>query len=128
MLHQAAKPSEVVGQKIAGESSGLSAATWVANVKIMKMAEKSQCYYKLADYVNANRISWPDCDIETKASLTEELEYVKEKDVDSDGKRYVMSKKQVKELINRSPDISDAVMLRMWFELLSFGGIKAKAL
>jgi hypothetical protein len=35
---QAAKPSEVMGPKIVGKSSGLSAATVVANVEIMKMA------------------------------------------------------------------------------------------
>ena len=45
MLHQAAKPSEVVGQKIAGKSSGLSATTGVANVEIMKMADNCNIYF-----------------------------------------------------------------------------------
>ena len=41
ILRQAAKSNKVVGSKIAEKSSGLSAATGVANVEIMKMAALS---------------------------------------------------------------------------------------
>jgi hypothetical protein len=78
---------------------------------------KSQCYYKLADYIQQNLISWIDIDVETKNKVIEELEQVKRDKVDDDGKLAVLSKKKIKELINRSPDISDALMLRMFFEL-----------
>lgn len=78
---------------------------------------KSQCYFKLAEAINANKISWLEIDIQTKQSLTEELEVIKRKDIDKDGKLAVLSKDKVKELINRSPDISDAMMLRMYFEV-----------
>jgi hypothetical protein len=47
LASQAAKPSEVVGSKSAGQSSGLSAATGVANVEIMKMARGRSTVYKL---------------------------------------------------------------------------------
>ena len=39
---QAAKPSEVVGSKSVGKSGGLSAVTGVANVEIMKMADRTR--------------------------------------------------------------------------------------
>lgn len=88
---------------------------------------KSQCYYKLADFISNNKISWLDIDIETKQKLIEELEQVKRDNVDGDGKLSVLSKKKVKELINRSPDISDGMMLRMYFELAIPLTTKAKS-
>lgn len=76
---------------------------------------KSQCYFMLADKINAGEIYIADSSVQEK--LTEELEQVKQKDVDTDGKRAVVSKDQVKALIGRSPDISDCLMFRMYFEL-----------
>jgi phage terminase large subunit len=37
--------------------------------------------------------------------------------MDKDGKRQVLPKDKVKELIGRSPDFSDTLMMRMWWEL-----------
>lgn len=76
---------------------------------------KSQCYFMLADKINAGEIFITDQSIKEK--LTEELEQVKQKDVDTDGKRAIVSKDHVKQLIGRSPDISDCLMFRMYFEL-----------
>jgi hypothetical protein len=45
------------------------------------------------------------------------LEQVKRKDIDKDGKLSVLPKEKIKELIGRSPDYSDALMMRMWFVL-----------
>lgn len=78
---------------------------------------KSQCYFKLAEIVNANEI-YVNCDDPTiKQQLVEELEQVKQKDMDKDGKKAVIPKDKVKELIGRSPDISDTLMMRMVFEI-----------
>lgn len=78
---------------------------------------KSQCYYKLADMINERKI-YVNCDnLETKEKLSEELEQVRLKDVDSETKIAIVSKKEVKERIGRSPDISDAIMMRMYWEL-----------
>ena len=53
-----------------------------------------------------------------KEDLIEELEQVKAKDPDSDEKRlYLTPKEKVKEQIGRSPDYSDALMMRFIFEL-----------
>lgn len=78
---------------------------------------KSQCYFKLAEYINANKI-YIDCeDVIIKPLIIQELEQVKQHNMDKDGKRAIIPKDKVKELIGRSPDFSDALMMRMHFEL-----------
>lgn len=73
---------------------------------------KSQCYFKMADLINSKDIlisvrgEWEE-------KLSEELETVKEKDPDNDGKKSVISKEEAKQLLGRSPDYADALMLRM---------------
>lgn len=78
---------------------------------------KSQCYFKLADIINASElyIQMPTTDIQ--ARLIEELEQVKQHDMDKDGKKKVVPKDKVKEVLGRSPDISDMVMMRMLPEI-----------
>ncbi len=77
---------------------------------------KSQCYFLLADYINRGMIScYQNISVEIKEILTEELEQVKRKDIDKDGKLAIIPKEDVKELLGRSPDFSDAMMMRMYF-------------
>jgi len=78
---------------------------------------KSQCYFKLAELVNGGKIYVNCPDIDIKSHLIEELEQVKQKDMDKDGKKAVIPKDKVKELIGRSPDLSDSLMMRMVFEI-----------
>jgi phage terminase large subunit len=78
---------------------------------------KSQCYYKLAEIINEGQILIKDESPELKKNLVEELEQVKKKNWDKDGKLQIMSKDEVKSIIGRSPDFSDALMMRMVFEL-----------
>lgn len=87
---------------------------------------KTQCYYKLAELINNNKLSWINIDIENKELLIEELEQVKAKDYDKDGKLFILSKEKVKELIGRSPDISDAMMLRCYFEISKQNSLKTR--
>lgn len=76
---------------------------------------KSQCYFHLAELVNRKGLYIVD---QThREDIIEELEQVKQKDMDKDGKKMVVPKDQVKELIGRSPDFADALMMRMYFEL-----------
>jgi hypothetical protein len=78
---------------------------------------KSQCYYRLADRINKNGI-YIECDDEdTKRLIVEELEQVKQKELDSDMKKGVLPKDKVKEFLDRSPDFADAIMMREYFEL-----------
>ncbi|HXS57495.1 MAG TPA: hypothetical protein VN726_15290 [Hanamia sp.] len=78
---------------------------------------KSQCYFRMAERINRNEL-YLECDSdEVKQWIIEELEQVKQKALDSDLKKGVVPKDKVKELIGRSPDFSDAIMQREWFEL-----------
>lgn len=76
---------------------------------------KSQCYFKLADCINKNEMYFPIDDEDIQTKVTEELEQVKRKDIDKDGKLSIIPKEQVKQVLGRSPDFSDAMMLRMYY-------------
>jgi hypothetical protein len=80
---------------------------------------KSQCYFKLASRINEAGIyiePWVMTETEQEDTV-EELEHVKQKSMDSDGKRAVLGKDEIKELIRRSPDNADVLMMREYFEL-----------
>lgn len=78
---------------------------------------KSQCYYKLAEMINKGEV-WIQ-DNSYQELIVQELEVVSMKDVDKDTKLAVMSKDKIKEHIGRSPDIADALMMRVYFQLSS---------
>jgi hypothetical protein len=79
---------------------------------------KSQCYFKLAERINQGGLLITEEDYSTKALIIEELEQVKQDKMDHDGKRRVIPKHKVKEYIGRSPDYSDALMMREYGELV----------
>lgn len=76
---------------------------------------KGQCYYKLADIVN-NKELYISVELseEEDEAIKQELEQVKAKNIDKDGKKELVSKEEVKRIIGRSPDYSDSLMLRMF--------------
>ena len=76
---------------------------------------KSQCYFKLAELVEHHKVYCYE--FEYKDLLIQELEQVRMKDPDKDGKLRVEGKEKIKENIGRSPDFSDAMMMRMIFEV-----------
>ena len=78
---------------------------------------KSQCSYGMADIVNQNLLYLKSVDESVKALIIEEMELVKQKSVDNDLKRGVVPKEKVKEILGRSPDFWDSIMMRYWFEL-----------
>jgi phage terminase large subunit len=78
---------------------------------------KSQCYFKLAERINSGGLYIECEDPQMKADIIQELEQVKQWNMDKDGKRQVMPKDKVKEIIGRSPDYADTLMMREWFEL-----------
>lgn len=77
---------------------------------------KSQLYYYLAEAINHREVQ-VRCSPDQREHITRELEVVKRKDVDKDGRYYILPKDQVKDLIGRSPDYSDMMAYRMYFEL-----------
>ncbi len=76
---------------------------------------KSQCYYKLAEYINDSKL-YINASGTMKEKIIQELEQVKQKSVDNDGKKGIIPKDKVKALIGRSPDFSDCLAMRMVFE------------
>ena len=85
------------------------------NVIVQYSNLKSQCYFHLANKINNNEIFI--CSESTQQeTITQELEQVKRANVDKDGKLSIVSKDKVKELLGRSPDYADALMMRMYFE------------
>lgn len=77
---------------------------------------RSQCYYKLAAYVNDRKLAVPVQSQEIKDQIIAELEQIKAKDHDKDGKLQIVPKDEIKEKIGRSPDLADNLMMRMFFE------------
>lgn len=80
---------------------------------------KSQCYYKFAEQCNKKLVAI-ECDLPhaTKETINEELSWVKRHNMDKDGKLAVLPKDKVKEGLGRSPDYSDALMMRKYFDIM----------
>lgn len=76
---------------------------------------KSQCGFRLADKINASEI-WiktEDCKVET----IEEMEVLQKKKEDTDDKQGLIKKEDMKEILGRSPDHLDSMIMRMAPEL-----------
>ena len=78
---------------------------------------KTQCSFKIAEKIS-NREITERCDNTTVKEITsEEMEQVKQRDIDKDGKICLVGKDIVKQNIGRSPDEWDSIMMRYYFEL-----------
>jgi hypothetical protein len=93
----------------------------ISNVPAQRIAFsnlKTQCAYHLADRVNRHEIAVRVKDEEIRTWLTEELEQIKEENVDSENKRKLVPKEEVKIILNnRSPDFADTFIMRALFDL-----------
>ena len=78
---------------------------------------KSQCSHLMAKKIMAREVGEMCDDQDIKDITSEEMEQVKQKDIDKDGKFALVPKETVKELIGRSPDEWDSIMMRYYFEL-----------
>lgn len=76
---------------------------------------KSECYYTLAQYIEENKLTIFVND--KKEQIVRELEMIKRHRADVDGKLQITPKDQIKLREGISPDIADAIMMRMFFEL-----------
>lgn len=78
---------------------------------------KSQCSFIMAKKISDRECS-ENCDDKSVIDVTgEEMEQIKEKDIDKDGRKGIISKDKIKEIIGRSPDEWDSIMMRAYFEL-----------
>ena len=77
---------------------------------------RSQCVFTLADLVNNHKFAVRTEDVRVKEHIIEELSHYQ--DISKgDGKRLATHKEDVKALIGRSPDISDTLIMRIFFHL-----------
>ena len=67
---------------------------------------KTQCSYKLAEYINNHKIAIR-LEGKDRELLVAELEQIKRKDPDKEGRLEIEPKDKVKEILGRSPDIAD---------------------
>lgn len=78
---------------------------------------KSQCSIKMAKRIEKRGVVERCEDPTIMELVSEEMEQVKMKDNDKDGKLAIQPKEKVKEMIGRSPDDWDSIMMREWFDL-----------
>lgn len=77
---------------------------------------KSQCYHALADAVTRHEI-YVGCEFTKRNTIIEEFEQVRRGRGDDLKRVSVVGKDEVKKTLGRSPDYSDAIMLRMHHEV-----------
>lgn len=78
---------------------------------------KDQCYFELAHIIESGKMQLIVMNSDDKELIIEELDVVKQKNPDKGGKLQILSKDEIKQLIGRSPDLSDSIAMRMRFEL-----------
>lgn len=78
---------------------------------------KSQCAYRFAKRMNENGVLIECATAEIKELVIQELAWIKQKKVDTDDKKAILPKDEVKKELGRSPDFAEALLMREWFEL-----------
>ena len=78
---------------------------------------KSQCSIRMAKRIERGEVVEKCKDQTVIDRVSEEMEQVKYKDVDKDGKQGIIPKDKVKEMIGRSPDDWDTIMMREIFDI-----------
>jgi phage terminase large subunit len=79
---------------------------------------KSQCFYRLAEFIEKGtiKISCP-VSSENFELICQELQAIRQKDIDTDGKLAVIPKDLMKKILGHSPDFADCIMMRMYHEM-----------
>jgi hypothetical protein len=77
---------------------------------------RSQCVFTLAGRVNNHEIAAKITDVRVKEAIIEELALYQDASR-GDGKRMPTMKEDIKALLGRSPDLSDTLIMRMYFEI-----------
>lgn len=77
---------------------------------------KAECYYKLGEMIEQNRITFVGVD-SYKEVIVKELDTIRRRNPEADGKLAVTGKEEIQRTHGFSPDCSDMIMMRMLFEL-----------
>jgi len=95
---------------------------------------KTQCYYRLAQKVNAAEVAIRLESVivdgvatnevlvggerqDVRSLISKDLRAIKKKDMDKDGKKQINPKEEQKNILGRSPDFGDSLMMRAVFDL-----------
>jgi len=130
IVDQLAKKHNVQRSNIVADSDGVGGGfvdmlkgckSFVNNSKALDNENfrnlKTQCYYKFAQRVMNGQIFINTNNGELKNKIIMEFEMVKQHDIDKDNKLSITPKDKIKSLLGRSPDLSDALIMRYYFEL-----------
>jgi PBSX family phage terminase large subunit len=79
---------------------------------------KSQCSFKFAERLNESGYYINvDNDEDMRETIIEELEVIKQKEVDSEKKKAVIPREDEVKILGRSPDVKSSLIMREFFEL-----------
>jgi hypothetical protein len=106
--------TDIIGGSVVGFTNN-SSALKVEGSKQNYQNLKTQCYFELAQKIEKGELFFEVDD--AKSEIIEELEMIRMKGIDRDNKLQIYSKDEIKKTIGRSPDYSDMIMMRMYFEL-----------
>lgn len=98
---------------------------FIANTKAIEIKDKpcnynnikSQVSFMFAEKANESGVFIKVESEEQKQTIIEEVEQIRSETLDNDTKVSIISKDKVKEKIGRSPDYSDMLVIRFWFDL-----------
>lgn len=79
---------------------------------------KSQCSILMAQKITQKEVGELPVSLTVRELTSEEMEQVKIKNIDKDGRMGVVGKDKMKENLSRSPDDWDTIMMRMYFDLV----------
>lgn len=75
---------------------------------------KAECFFKLAELIELNRMTFPQ---NHRDVIVRELDLMRRKNPDGDGKLAVTGKEEIARVHGISPDYADMIAMRMFFEL-----------
>ena len=75
---------------------------------------KAECFFKLAELIELNRMTFPQ---NNRDIIVRELDLMRRKNPDGDGKLAVTGKEEIARVHGISPDYADMIAMRMFFEL-----------
>lgn len=118
-----------LGQMITGSYKFHANSKPIGNKDINYNNLKSQCYFKLSQLVKDGNINFGKQPNHIKERIQKELSAHKIYEIDKDGYNKVLPKEKVKKnLGGKSPDIADAIMMRMVYELKQNEGLKLRVI
>ena len=77
---------------------------------------KAECYYKLGEIIEKGGLTFPGLS-HLRDTIVKELDVIRRKNPDADGKLMVTSKDEIQRSHGFSPDCADSLMMRAFFEL-----------